>query len=415
MQQQDKPVEDDAEGGSRARAGRKAWQADKPQSLRPSKMRRRGGEILLASVRRGFGSQLRHFARSVDIVDDRTFDEIRDLVYSHLQTEFVASYFSLAIEHPINGSAGLKTDWSSEGGEHSTTIQAAEGKYSSHISVSFAEAKPLWVVNPDRRPLRWVQEFADLWSGFQDLPEYVAPVNRDMRTSIIVPLLRWLRPIGVMYLESTSYLDITEPAKEGLDLVADALAILFDLRKAYRAQWTGTRDAITEIREILSSARFPTLTKPQIFIGSSSKADDKVLAVIREVIDEFSERLKVVQWNKIRQSGSITTQIVEEISRSSFGLCYLSEPAEKSAGARFRDNPNVVFEAGMLHSLTNDPAGKPTGWIPIREEDSPPTPFDFASERMEIVPRTGGGELIEERFRSGLRERMGRLLLDDRS
>ena len=382
---------------------------DKPSLMRTRICQKGRGEGVLTSAGRGFGGQLRHFARSVDIVDDRTFDEVRDLVYSYLQIEFEASYLSLAIEHPINGRPGLKTDWNSEGGERSTTIQTPEGKYTSHISVAFAEGKPLWIVNPDHRPLRWVSEYADQWSSIAELPNYVAPVNRDMRTSIIVPLLRWTRPIGIVCLESTSSMDSTGPAKDGLELIADALAILFDLRRAYRSQTTGTRDAIGELRDIVRSTRFPTLTKPQIFIASSSKADDKVIAVVREVLGDFSERLGTVQWNRMRQTGSITSQIVEEISKSSFGLCYFSEPAEGSS-MRYRDNPNVLFEAGMLHSLTNDPAGKPSGWIPIREGDSPPTPFDFAGERMEIVPRSGSGELIEERFRSGLKERIAQLL-----
>jgi hypothetical protein len=47
--------------------------------------------------------------------------------------------------------------------------------------------------------------------------------------------------------------------------------------------------------------------------------------------------------------------IARESSRSRFGICYLSDPAENAARSRhaFRDNVNVAFEAGMLHALTS--------------------------------------------------------------
>lgn len=370
------------------------------------------GRSPVAAAVRTFGNYLRHFTRSVDIVDDRIFEAVRQLVYKYVRDELGATYFSLACAQVVNDATVLKTLWSSEGEEHFTPIWSSVDEYHSQISVSFDEQKALWIVNPDRRPLRETDTYVDLWSNITDLPSYREPVNRDLRTSIVVPLVHWDRALGVIYLETASYLEITEVAKDELRLLADALAILYDLQQANHAQATGTRDAISELQDILSTTKFPRLTKPQIFIASSSRADDQVLAIMQEVLDEYSGRLNVVLWNRIEESGSITLQIVEEIAKSRFGMCYFSEPGPPS-GHRFQDNPNVVFEAGMLHSLTNSPAGRPAGWIPIRERESPPAPFDFAAERMEIVPRKTSGEIIEQRLRTSLRERMNRLLSDD--
>jgi hypothetical protein len=116
-----------------------------------------------------------------------------------------------------------------------------------------------------------------------------------------------------------------------------------------------------------------------------------------------------VQWNGIEESGSITLGLIEEIARSRFGICYLSEPA-KGAGNEYSDNPNVLFEAGMLHSLTNSPIATPAGWVPIRERRSPEIPFDFASERILIITRSNDGRLAEETFRADLRKRVKALL-----
>jgi hypothetical protein len=356
---------------------------------------------------RTFGDHLRQFARSVDIVDDQTLDGVRDLIYNYVRDELDATYFSLATVQQVDGRPGLRTVWSSENQDHATTILNAAGEYTSQISVSFDQVKSLWVVDPGRGSLRQAKQYVDLWSETSGLPAYQAPINRDMKTSIIVPLVHWARPLGVIYLESTSYLEIAEVTKDELELLADTIAILIELRQANKSQITGTRAAVTDLASTLRTTKFPRLTKPQIFVAFSGRADDSVIGVIQQVLEEFSDALRVVQWNGIEDSGSITLGLIEEIARSRFGICYFSEPSDDQG---FIDNPNVLFEAGMLHSLTNSPVTVPTGWIPIREKQSPKIPFDFASERMIIISRAHDGKLASETFRSDLRRRVGVLL-----
>jgi hypothetical protein len=363
----------------------------------------------MARTVRTFGDYLRHFARSVDIVDERTMDDIRQLVYNYVRDELAIGYFSLASEQTVDGKPGLRTIWSTSPNGHATTIRTPAGAYGSQISLSFDQRKPLWVVNLEQRPLRHTDDYVDLWSGVAELPKYQAPIDQDMKTSIVVPLTHWGRAIGVIYLESTSYLEITPVAKHELSLLADALSILFDLRQANRAQVQGTVDALTDLRAILSATSFPRLTKPQVFVAFSGSADEQVVGIMQEVLDDFTDSLSVVQWDRIEESGSITSQLVEQIARSRFGICYLSEPTGNGK-VQFQDNPNVLFEAGMLHSLTNSPAERPSGWVPIRERRSPDTPFDFASERILFVPRSADGEVMEARFRSAMRKRVEALV-----
>jgi hypothetical protein len=358
---------------------------------------------------RTFGDHLLQFARSVDIVDDQTLDAVRDLIYAYVSDELDAAYFSLACEQQVDNRVGLSTMWSSENQNHATTIRNAEGSYTSQISVSFDQGKPLWIVDPERGSLRRADSYVDLWSEMVDLPTYQAPINRDMKTSIIVPLVHWSRILGVIYLESTSYLEIADVTKDELTLLADTIAILLELRRANRAQITGTRAAVSDLSLTLRNTKFPRLTKPQIFVAFPGRADDNVIGVIHQVLDEFSDALRVVQWSGIEESGSITLGLIEEIARSRFGICYFSEPAEDADGG-FSDNANVLFEAGMLHSLTNSPVAMPTGWIPIREKQSPKIPFDFASERILIISRHNNGTLAEETFRADLRKRVEVLL-----
>jgi hypothetical protein len=368
-----------------------------------------GGDPVMVKTARTFGDHLRQFARSVDIVDEQTVDAVRDLIYAYVTNELDAAYFSLACEQQVDDRPGLRTVWSSANQQHTTTIRNAAGDYTSQISVSFDQCKPLWVVDPKGGSLRQADSYVDLWSEVPDLPRYQTPINRDMKTSIIVPLVHWSRVLGVIYLESTAYLEIADVTKDELTLLADAIAILLELRQANRAQITGTRAAVNELSVTLRNTKFPRLTKPQLFVAFSGKADDAVIGVIQQILDEFSDALRVVQWNGIEESGSITLGLIEEIARSRFGICYLSEPA-KGAGNEYSDNPNVLFEAGMLHSLTNSPIATPAGWVPIRERRSPEIPFDFASERILLITRSNDGRLAEETFRADLRKRVEALL-----
>src|SRR5262245_17731026 len=42
----------------------------------------------------------------------------------------------------------------------------------------------------------------------------------------------------------------------------------------------------------------------------------------------------------------------------------------------------------------------PTGWIPVREPLSPPAPFDFARQRMLIIPRLIDNKLNLDQLRT---------------
>ena len=149
-----------------------------------------------------------------------------------------------------------------------------------------------------------------------------------------------------------------------------------------------------------------------MFIATPGRADKRVTGEIKKVLDKFSDRMDFVYWEKISQSGNVTKQIVEEISRSKFGLCYFSEPATAPDDSthKFQDNPNVIFEAGMLQALTNSPNAEPTGWIPVREKSSPDAPFDFAAKRILTVDRLQDGKLNEDTFHERLKDRVANLL-----
>jgi hypothetical protein len=369
----------------------------------------------MSELVRTFAELLKQFAFSVDIVDQGTFNRVRDHVVEYMRNELEAAYFGLMTRSVIDGQPGLQTTWSSAEQGSGTTIRTGDG-YTRQVSLAFDRRRPLWVVAADGGALRDVDDpggYLDLWSGVTGLPRYVSPVEESMKTSIMLPLVRVGRPLGVMYLESTSHVEATPVAKHELMTLAEAIAILIELRDANKSQTDGTERAVSQLGRFLGTAKFPRLTKPNLFLASADDADSHVLGILKGVLAEFESKVTVFDWQEIADSGAITSQIADRIVRSRYGICYFSEPAPAGLRHRYADNPNVIFEAGMLHALINAPDAPPSGWIPVREEDSPPAPFDFADQRIERVPRDADGQVLEERFRAQIHRRVTALLRDD--
>jgi hypothetical protein len=361
---------------------------------------------------RTFGHYLQLFAKSVDVVDEHTFERVRSLFQSYVKNELQVAYFELVAGHVVDGERRIETRWSSEGQKASKPVLTDEGRYRSHVALAYDRNVPLWIVNPDRRPLQEAETYRDLWSNFPDLPAYVhPPVHQPIRTTIAMPLWNEGRVVGALDLEATPYLEITEVVKAELKLLAGFLGTLLDRRESSRSQSAGTQAAVDMLHEVLQSGALPKLAKPRVFVASSSRADEKVVLAIREVLAGFGDKVSVVEWSDLAESGTVTLQIVRAVVGSRFGICYLSEPAPRKG--KFQDNANVIFEAGMLHALVNTPGNIPMAWIPVRERESPPAPFDFATERIETVPRAEDGSLDEERLKARLGSRISHLLDGD--
>jgi len=361
---------------------------------------------------RTFAGHLKQFSRSVDIVDKATFDGVRDLIIRYVKRELgEQSYFELLRERPAGAAMDLDTFWSSENRSQLLSLRHQDGTFESAAAFSFAKEKPLWVVGRNRDSLENCQpgDCRGQWSQVTDLPPHRSPTNRPMKTLITLPLRR-KRPLGLFYVESPRYLEAAELARNEFSLLADSLATLLDLWEKNETHSDNTVEAVDNLRDMITNAQFPRLTRPQVFIAHSARADKQVTGVIRQVLQQYETKIDITYWNDISEAGNVTVQIGEKIVNSRFGICYLSEPTNAAeSGTRFVDNPNVIFEAGMLHALANAPNAPPSGWIPIRERESSSAPFDFAHERILEVARLSTGE-VAPNFETDLRSRVNALL-----
>jgi hypothetical protein len=220
--------------------------------------------------------------------------------------------------------------------------------------------------------------------------------------------------LGLLDLQSKQYYEFSNLIASETQLLTDTLYELLHLLDENDLHRENTLKAIDMHRTALQEEHWPRLTKPQIFVASSNLADPDVMGTIRSVLDKYDDQLLVHYWKESSETGNININILKQVQASRFGLCYFSEPAIDSEGNfKYQDNSNVIFEAGMFQSLTNQAIENPTGWIPIREQEplSPPPPFDFAQNSMVMVERFNDGKPNIDLLKANLQIRIERLLI----
>lgn len=360
-----------------------------------------------------FGRFLRRFALAVDVVDESTFHEVGGLALKYVKEGLEIEFFEVLTELTIDGAPGLATLWTSEERNSAFRLHDGDGRPATQTASAVLGGTPHWIVPDDEATLLDECEgYRDLWSKCKDLPEYSRPTDKvDAKTSIVVPLQRQGRTVGAMCLESPSYLECTDMAREEIEVLAEALTILYRGQEWRHDESQATRRAVGELSDMLSKVPFPSATRPQLFLASSATADTEVLSCIQAVLRELDTRIRVVHWpDPDHRDVFIGRQLLDRIKKAKFGICYLSEPVTGADGKRseFRDNPNVLFEAGMLHFMTDEQ--NPGGWIPIREPNSPETPIDLGDLLRIEVPRSADGRLNTEDFQTQVRGRLHALL-----
>ncbi len=270
----------------------------------------------------------------------------------------------------------------------------------------------MWIVSAKgKQNLEACEGFTDLWSGLKKIPKYksLGETDQPVKTRIIVPVKvrKSKRVFGVIILESAEKLDITDAAKNELNKIADTISIIFRSHKTTVAKQKNTIDVIKSLEKFLIKPLL-SLTKPKLFIAFPINAERDVTEImVKTLKDEFNDKVDLVNWKEMDHPGNINQQLIDAICACRYAICYLSE---RNENGEFRDNSNVIFEAGMFHGRTDEVSSVPSSWIPVREKESPKPPFDFAQERMLIVQRNKSGSLKEKIFVSKFRSRIKAML-----
>lgn len=356
--------------------------------------------------RETFGKSLSHFVKSVDIVDSATRESVLDLIEKYLRETLDICYFTFYVESSINRKVGLRpTNWcTGDSDRNAFSILDVEGLYQGQAAFAYVEKKSLWIVSPQGTALSNAESYECLFGNADscNIPAYVKRTEQEIFTSIIIPAVENGRTYGVFNFESKIPLEYSPIIDEEMRELARSISTLFILHRAYENQRQNTKSEINYLTELnYNRADLLPLTKPKVFIASSTRAEEDVMTSVLTVLNDYKDKIETVYWKDITKAGPVTQQIFNEIRNCQYGICYLSEPTQKGAEYRYQDNGNVLIEAGMLSALSygNDF----DRWLPIREPSSGPMPFDFANARTLFVPRRKNNTLEVKKFRAELR------------
>ena len=359
-----------------------------------------------------FGTQIRQFAQSLDSINENQLADVCRIVEGYTRQTLGIDSTKVYLETPGSGGrpALVRKRLPDMQIEHIEEIKDARQAFRSQAALSYARKKPLWIVSKGAEAnLESTSQYADLWSKLRTIPAYrshkEAIDDEDpVKTSIHVPLrLRASRRIfGVVNFRTHHFLQITEEAKRELERIAEAISYVLRTFETSRSLDTGTSRAIASMEERLQEP-LPSLTKPLVFLASSSRADAEVISSIETVLKAHANTVDYEFWSRMDAPGNIMLQLMEVIGRCRYGIAYLSEKTENG----FADNFNVVFEAGMFHGRASRYAGTASPWIAIREVTTDAEPFfDIRQERILGVPRDKEGKLLTAKFEKALGSRL---------
>ena len=363
---------------------------------------------------RMFSERIRQFVLSNDIMDQDTFYDLLKLVHAYVHKYLDIIYFSVLVETVVDeDQLGLKTEWTTREEGSSYTV-GSDKEYISVVAYAFGENKPVWVVADSKGILQDETDLKDLWAQAEDLPGRHSKSQESVRTSIMHPLRREGRAVGVLEFAAEKYLEPTPVSRDEIKTLATVISRAYQMYDVRKDQRENSRKAIQMLEKALSGEEWARLELPRMFVAyagggrldeATREEHEAVIQSMRKVVGGFEDALEVTYWEDVTEAGNINDQVIRDISGADFGLCYLSQPKGKG---RFEDNANVLFEAGMMQALTKSPSALLKGWIPIRE-DAEGVPFDIASERLLLVDRKEG-QLDKEAFMGALRKRLESLV-----
>ncbi|VAW57693.1 hypothetical protein MNBD_GAMMA07-505 [hydrothermal vent metagenome] len=366
-----------------------------------------------------FGDDLEHFVLSIDIVDTDVKNDLLEIIKNYLKSALGIHLIVLHVETRVNDEIGLHTtDWLPTPQDLSVNIKNTNGDYSAQVAMVFDTENPAWIQGEHGKELFAESTYIDRWSNTNSelIPKYLKKTGNNTLTSIIIPVKgsQASKIIGVINFESASYLECTTTIKQELEKLANAIAILYMLNGTFITQKENTKKEISYLgkKSCENVNLLKMISKPKVFIACSANAKQDVMANVINILDKFKEKgtLEYSDWRDMAQPGVIVQHIDEEIKNCLFGICYFSQPIETdNAGCNtYVDNPNVLFESGLVSANCNESAFE--SLIPIREKSNDLPPFDLAGIRLLEVPRNGEGKLNIDAFTGNLENRIEALL-----
>lgn len=358
-----------------------------------------------------FAEELLQFAKTVDILDEKLFLNIKEIINDYALQRWGVKYVKIMnLKFDLDGNRILEKFFLQEYSKGSTqhemvNIETSKGQ----MAYVIKHKKPVWIMPKDKEVyLNETEEYVDCWSDLENIPEYQSIVsNAKIKTSIIVPFYelekerRYLR--GVANYEIPEILSFNKECRDEILTLTDTISELLNLYNVRERQEHNTTSAIERLETKLETFN-ALLRKNKVFIASPSDGNKDVKKVILKVLEEEFPDIELIDWEANNETGSISEKMFEDINSSRYGICYFSEWSKEKK--QYVDNSNVMFEAGLMHAKFTTFSDEIPLWIPIREKNSFAFPFDVQGFNTVIVPRDEKEVLEEEKFAEMLRSFM---------
>ena len=273
----------------------------------------------------------------------------------------------------------------------------------------------MWIHGSNKEALDAAEKYIDSWSSISEekIPKYIKMNKLHAKTSIIVPVYDTnnnLNIMGVINFESEEIIEFSKQLATEIDKIVKSISVLYTLNHTLTLQTDNTLNQIRYLgmhphkKSSLHGINFST----KIFLACSDRADQEVMRSVDTILNSFEAKKYLIysDWRKLCKSGIVISQIIDEISQCKFGLCYLSEKKNEE----YVDNPNVLFEAGLIAMMCEN--NKLDNLILIREESETQPPFDLMSNRILKVPRGSNGKLDKDNFQDQLRKQIEALKIN---
>lgn len=361
-----------------------------------------------------FGDHLRQVALSIDFIDKDKLKDLNELIAEYLTKHLHASQIAFFEEETRDldlekshdpADRFLRHVWSVPLWETAgIAMRKKDGCWNRQLALAAGERRNLWIVSNTGQSLGENNPGVDIWGDVDtNMPPFFK-ASEEAQTAIVLTGGKQ----GIFLVELEQRVEKTELLKDEMVSLANAVDTLHKTMAFAKQQDHETREAIRNLRGVLNASKLSLEPKPLMFIASAQQAKDDVMDVIREVLNSHSGKVTLRYWSELHDLGNVNDQIVHEILRASYGICYLSEP-DPIEPMKYVDNPNVLMEAGMLNMTTGIP-GSGSGWIPIRECNSPMIPFDLRAQRVILVRRNSSGKLDKSSLRRDLENKLKSLL-----
>ena len=143
-----------------------------------------------------------------------------------------------------------------------------------------------------------------------------------------------------------------------------------------------------------------------VFVAYADNVDEEVISIIRKVINNFDQKIKPCFWKDLTHLGNTFDLIWEKINSCCLGICYFAERvggikhSDQGKGIdlrKFRYNPNVLVEAGMMQAISvieksKKEGTKPFKWLPIRESSMENIHYLYQQKAV-IIERDKSGKI----------------------